>query len=290
MVCDQRSGRIYTLNANWILEIWNINQDNDMSRDEIEEMINTNEKKNSGSKARGGGNKFFPEKRIAVCANEEGKDLINHYYKPRSTFNNAKPRFLSLAESNQQILLVNTSCMDNSIVFIDPISFSVLKRVTLNYADYEIPKEIRRSIQKLRHLFDKVKKERGRSMQTIFMDLLDRDSEEIKIKDFVEHMLNLCDEPRANLFKIMQSLDADNSGTISLDEFLDFFGMVKNEEDEEAKSQMEQMLNDELWPTWLVKEGKLGIVQNLFYNMYHELETLHGISAESAFGIYDMTN
>jgi Ca2+-binding EF-hand superfamily protein len=49
----------------------------------------------------------------------------------------------------------------------------------------------------------------------------------------------LCDEPRANLYKIMQSLDADNSGTISLDEFLDFFGMVKNEEDEEAKSQME---------------------------------------------------
>ena len=39
MVCDQRRGRIYTLNANWILEIWNINQDNDMSRDEIEEMI-----------------------------------------------------------------------------------------------------------------------------------------------------------------------------------------------------------------------------------------------------------
>ena len=55
MVCDQRSGRIYTLNANWILEIWNINQDNDMSRDEIEEMINTNEKKNSVSKARGAG-------------------------------------------------------------------------------------------------------------------------------------------------------------------------------------------------------------------------------------------
>ena len=208
-----------------------------MSRDEIEEMINTNQQKES--KGRGQGNKFFPEKRIAVCANEEGKDLINHYYKPRSTFNGAKPRFLSLAESNQQILLVNTSCFDNSIVFIDPISFSVLKKVTLHYADYEIPKIIRRSINKLRQLFDKIKQERGRNMQTIFMDLLDRDTEEIKIKDFVEHMLMLCDEPRANLYKIMQSLDADNSGTISLDEFLDFFGMVKNEEDEEAKSQME---------------------------------------------------
>jgi hypothetical protein len=26
MVCDQTSGRIYTLNMNWILEIWNIEQ------------------------------------------------------------------------------------------------------------------------------------------------------------------------------------------------------------------------------------------------------------------------
>jgi hypothetical protein len=178
--------------------------------------------------------------------------------------------------------------MDNSIVFIDPISFSVLKRVTLNYADYEIPKEIRRSIQKLRKLFDKVKRERGRSMQAIFMELLDHDTEEIKIKDFVEHMLLLCDEPRKNLQNIMMSLDADNSGTISLDEFLDFFGMVKNEEDEEAKAQMEQLLNDELWPKWLIKEAKLATAQNLFYNMFNELETLHGISAESAFGIYDM--
>jgi hypothetical protein len=122
------------------------------------------------------------------------------------------------------------------------------------------------------------------------MDLLDHDTEEIKIKDFVEHMLMLCDESRRSLMTIMTALDADNSGTISLDEFLDFFGMVKNEEDEEAKAQMEQMLNDELWPKWLIKEAKLGVVQNLFYNMYNELETLHGISAESAFGIYDMRN
>ena len=26
IVCDQRSGRVYTINSNWILEIWNLNQ------------------------------------------------------------------------------------------------------------------------------------------------------------------------------------------------------------------------------------------------------------------------
>mmetsp|Transcript_42490 Transcript_42490/g.65146 ORF Transcript_42490/g.65146 Transcript_42490/m.65146 type:complete len:389 (-) Transcript_42490:6557-7723(-) len=69
MVCDQASGRIYTLNANWILEIWSIEQ--------------------SAS---------FPQKRLAVCANEGGKDFIHLYY--QQTFNNSKPRFLSLQESN----------------------------------------------------------------------------------------------------------------------------------------------------------------------------------------------
>lgn len=98
MVCDQASGRIYTLNANWILEIWSIEQ-----------------------------YAAFPQKRLAVCANEGGKDFLNLYY--TQTFNNAKPRFLSLQESNQQILVVNTTCVDGSIVFIDPISFSVLKKI-----------------------------------------------------------------------------------------------------------------------------------------------------------------
>ena len=51
MVCDQSSGRLYTLNANWILEIWSLEQ-------------------NSAS----------PQKRLAVCANDGGKDFINLYY------------------------------------------------------------------------------------------------------------------------------------------------------------------------------------------------------------------
>jgi hypothetical protein len=98
MVVDQRSGRIYTINSNWILEIWNIEQ-----------------------------NASGPQKRIAVCTNEGGKDFISLYYE--NTFNDAKPRFLCLQESNQQVLVVNTSCVDGSIVFIDPISFSILKKI-----------------------------------------------------------------------------------------------------------------------------------------------------------------
>lgn len=87
MVCDQKSGRIYTLNGNWILEIWNMNQDQD-------NRPSNDDKDQKASR----GSKNFPEKRIAVCTNEGGKDFINLYY--RQSYNNSKPKFLSLQESN----------------------------------------------------------------------------------------------------------------------------------------------------------------------------------------------
>jgi len=42
---------------------------------------------------------------------------------------------------------VNTSCVDGSLVFIDPISFSVLKKVQLRYQDYDLPKHLLREIR-----------------------------------------------------------------------------------------------------------------------------------------------
>ena len=145
LVCDQASGRIYTLNANWILEIWSIEQ-----------------------------NASFPQKRLAVCANEGGKDFIHLYY--QKTFNHSKPRFLSLQESNQQVLVVNTTCVDGSIVFIDPISFSVLKKIQLRYSDYEVPKAVRESIAQLRKIFDDIRENQGKDVAAIFADITHPDT------------------------------------------------------------------------------------------------------------------
>ena len=51
MVCDQASGRLYTLNSGWVLEIWSLDQD-----------------------------RTKPQGRLTVCANEGGKDFIGLYY------------------------------------------------------------------------------------------------------------------------------------------------------------------------------------------------------------------
>lgn len=157
LVCDQRSGRIYTLNSNWILEIWNIEQ-----------------------------NASFPQKRISVCSNEGGKDFINLYY--RSTYNSSKPKFLSLQESNQQILVVNTSCVDGAVVFIDPISFSMLKKIQFRYADYEMSPEVRRSIRTLREVFDQIKRRLGKDLHDIFKETVNIETGEVAIKAFVERL------------------------------------------------------------------------------------------------------
>lgn len=256
MVCDQASGRIYTLNANWILEIWSIEQ-----------------------------NASFPQKRLAVCANEGGKDFIRLYY--QQTFNNSKPRFLSLQESNQQILVVNTTCVDGSIVFIDPISFSVLKKIQLRYSDYEIPRAVRESIKRLQEIFDRIRENQGKDVLHIFADITDRDTQEVKIRDFVAKLVRLDSSlVEDDLFKCCRVLDADGSGTITLDEFLEFFGHLNQADEDLARAADE--LEDEMWPEWLIKEGKLLHAQGLLTNMHRILEIEHGITAEQAFGIYDM--
>lgn len=47
------------------------------------------------------------------------------------------------------MLVVNTTCVDGSIVFIDPISYSILKKIQLRYSDYELPFKVRNSIKAL---------------------------------------------------------------------------------------------------------------------------------------------
>ena len=116
----------------------------------------------------------MPQKRIAVCTNEGSKDYIFQYYK--NTFNNAKPRFLSLSDHNQQILVVNTSCVDGSIVFIDPISFSVLKKIQLRYQDYEVPKRIRESISFLKNIFKSIIERTGKTIFDIFSDITSKET------------------------------------------------------------------------------------------------------------------
>ena len=54
------------------------------------------------------------------------------------------------------------------MVLIDPISFSILKKVQLRFQDYEIPKHIKESIKHLQTVFDHIKTKMGKDIIEVF--------------------------------------------------------------------------------------------------------------------------
>ncbi len=185
--------------------------------------------------------------------------------------------------------MVNTSCVDGSVVFIDPISFSVLKKIQLRYMDYEIPRNVRDALSQLKKVFQSIHKKTNKTTADIFADITDFQSETVKIRDFVLRLTVLDSTLKADdLFKLCTVLDKDNNGIISLDEFLHYFQNLEEEELTlfEKKKQDEELVEN-IWPDWIVKTNKLDYAKSLVGKMFDLLEKKHGISPEQAFGIYD---
>jgi Ca2+-binding EF-hand superfamily protein len=90
----------------------------------------------------------------------------------------------------------------------------------------------------------------------IFSDITDTVTMEVSIKNFVKKLCHLESSlNEEDLYKCCQVLDKDSCGHISLDDFLEFFGSVQKA-NQDMKS-AEDELEDEMWPDWLIKEGKL---------------------------------
>jgi Ca2+-binding EF-hand superfamily protein len=163
----------------------------------------------------------------------------------------------------------------------------VLKKIQLRYSDYEVPKAVRDSISQLRKIFDGLRENQGKDVAAIFAGITHPDTQEVKIKDFVAKLARQDPTLREDdLYKCCSVLDRDGNGSITLDEFLEFFGDV---EDSEADLKAaEEELQDEMWPDWLIKEGQLSTAQGLLTKMHTVLDREHGITAEEAFGVYDI--
>ena len=156
MVCDVKSCRIYTLNALWKLEIWSLEQISSL-----------------------------PLKRVPII-NSEISQEYNSYYKSRHYM--TKPSFLAMTDSANQILLVNTTSVDGNIVFIDPISLSILKRIHFIFREYEEPGHIKEAVCNLKILLKNIKKSITESLKGIVNNKTD-----VKLphEKFVEGVLKL---------------------------------------------------------------------------------------------------
>lgn len=131
-------------------------------------------------------------------------------------------------------MVVNTSCVDGSIVFIDPISFSVLKKIQFQYQDYEIPKDIKAAINHLKDVLNNVQEKSGKDSSTIFAQVVDPITQTIPIRQFVNCIMDHVDKciDQETLFKACRVLDRENKGAIGLDDFLSFTEQVAQEQED----------------------------------------------------------
>lgn len=81
-------------------------------------------------------------------------------------------------------------------------------------------------------VFDGIKQRQGKDIAAIFASLINKETQEVAIKDLVQRLCDLDKNlKREDLFQIVIELDEDNSGKISLDEFLTFFGQIDENDD-----------------------------------------------------------
>lgn len=108
---DDKAGRMYTLTDSWMLEVWEIHQD-----------------------------LTVPVGRLKILTEIHDPNAISNTYFKR--YGDSFPHFMVLSSSSHQLLIINCSCINNSIVFVDPVSVSIFSQVYLKQEDYRIPEDL----------------------------------------------------------------------------------------------------------------------------------------------------
>lgn len=137
-VFDNRAGRIYTLTDSWMLEVWELHQD-----------------------------LSIPVNRLKIISEEYNPDAITNAYQKR--YGDVFPQFITLSTNTHQLLIVNSTCINNSVVFVDPVSVSIFSQVYLKQDDYKLPGSLNKILFTLKPLLDEMSK-RGDSFETVLHD------------------------------------------------------------------------------------------------------------------------
>lgn len=92
------------------------------------------------------------------------------------------------------------------------------------------------------------------------------------------------------IYKLCTALDNDGSGAITLDEFLLYFSSVEDDDvaTDFEKRKEEEELYENIWPQWVVKSNQVDTAKGFLGKMFDILANKHGVTAEQAFGIYDV--
>ena len=184
--CDSKTGRLYLLNKQWVLEVWELHQQT-----------------------------TAPRKRIKVLSKIIGDDYVEKFYKNR--YREVHPKLLSLSESGE--IIVNATCVDGFLYCFEPISLTLLWRLRLSLKELQIPEPIMKAFEEFSYFIRECNK-LGISEQRVF-ELLDRNGDgKLSFEEFCQAVReNKMPLTEAQIKAMFKTMDADLSGSISIDEF-----------------------------------------------------------------------
>lgn len=243
--CDPSTNRLYLLNKQWVLEVWDLHQQTTCCK-----------------------------KRIKVLSKVVADDYIERFYKSRHR--NVFPKLLSINESGK--IIINATSVDGFLYFFEPISLTLLFRLRLTIKDLQIPEAVLKAFEEFSYFIRDCSK-LGISQKRVF-ELLDRNNDGLlSINEFREAVkinnLPISENQIKAMFKLM---DKDLSGSISIDEF---WGGLYLRDCETAKKETEVKNNIDL-PEWVNNINANERAKDCMYKLFRAIES-RGLSSEEVF-------
>ncbi|EGR33535.1 hypothetical protein IMG5_049950 [Ichthyophthirius multifiliis] len=203
---DANSGRLYTLTDKWNMEIWELGQDNNMPLGRIvlfTEALDT-------------------ENAIEMCYGNRFEGLY--------------PQFIEIGQNSHSVIIVNATCINNTLIFIDPISLSVFQTLQVSPEQFKMSTKLAEVIRLIGTLLSDDKK----FFEKLFaINIIKGENGQIKVQnnDFISVFYNLIKSKADNqislkeeLENLVQFLDQNNSGFIEKQEFLFLYEIIKYHE------------------------------------------------------------
>lgn len=185
-VCDSNIGRLYLLNKNWVIEIWELYQ-----------------------------HATGPMQRLKILSKDTKNDYVENAYKNR--YRNVFPKFIMLSRNGK--IVVNATCVDGYLYCFEPISMTLAWKVRVCVRETQVTTQAEKAFEEFAGFLIKCEKF-GINENRVF-ELLDRNGDgnlsyEEFLKAVKDNKLPLAEFEIRAMFKAM---DVDGSGQISLDEF-----------------------------------------------------------------------
>ena len=202
---DSETGNLYILKENWDLELWDIFQE-----------------------------KKSPKSNIRLVQNYVKGTPADVVFKNRHL--GIFPRYMNLSE-NREFLIINTTLKNSTILFIDPVSLSILNQVIFRPSDYSIPENLDRYLFEMKPLFEKFSKKQLNFSKLFSNDLVTTNNTKHitldTLKSFLNGTLRSTQKSKSNsIFSDLKSIDLKDSEIEEVVRFIDQDGdgLVSEEE------------------------------------------------------------